>query len=845
MDAINELKQKFEEKLAGESRRVIIFWYDNNPDRDLDEISQALSDMGIRVWELKKNNSFQTQYQLEIADPLKSYLVYARFPKPNDSDVNPLLDILLYSSEFKADDIALLISRYQLDHLAIRPFIEDNRAFFNDQVRRSKLEKLLPEKPTTGQLQLGMLAVLTGSQSIHLPDIVRRLLVKGLSEETNQVYRKISSFFDVNLFWQIVGSYFGLDLKDTENCCLQHLFKALVYNHFDQEIDFDVPLSLSEQYKSRLPNTCRLFIEDWFASIPGEVEVLEDYLAQVEMEWDVDSLIDEYDYEKYERSYTFRAVEWQLMGKLLAEIANETVDVETWNNRLALRKTGHWASKEEFYQLYAVLEPALKLFSLKEQHQAKSRPQDARQWFEQYRDFYYQIDQAYRQMMLAYKDVQHYDDLAACVERFTNWYENVYLQNVAGNTDRLIREKFSAAWPITSARQQRDFYQQSIEPLLKKNVRVFVIISDALRFEAGEELSRRLRQRVNADVQLEAMQAILPGYTQLGMAGLLPWGKLDLRDDEAITVDGISSRGLENRQRILQKKEAKSGAFKLHDVLNNVTEGAERVKGLRVIYLYHDRIDALGDSQKSEEYTFEAVNDALHELERAVQKLLKSFGAKRIFITADHGFLYQYKKLGADRKAPAIGGKVIDGNRRFAVGKHLTASEGAAKISLRYLGMEHEAVIATGLNRFTAHGGMQFVHGGALPQESIIPVIECHGPKKEPNFVAVRVAMKEKIITNYRIKVTLFQEQKVSADMQPRHLRVAFYQGDERISNEVTLVFDRAGDAAARHQEVFFALIERPYEMGERCELRMYDEGYPKTEPHKETFELRLYDALY
>jgi hypothetical protein len=104
--------------------------------------------------------------------------------------------------------------------------------------------------------------------------------------------------------------------------------------------------------------------------------------------------------------------------------------------------------------------------------------------------------------------------------------------------------------------------------------------------------------------------------------------------------------------------------------------------------------------------------------------------------------------------------------------------------------------------------------------------------------------MRSNVITHYRFNVLFFQEQKVSPDLRPRHLRVALYRGDERISNEVNLIFDSEQEAPERHQEVTFTLIEGQYPVGEGCDLRMEDVTGSKTELYeKEPFELRVYDV--
>ena len=63
----------------------------------------------------------------------------------------------------------------------------------------------------------------------------------------------------------------------------------------------------------------------------------------------------------------------------------------------------------------------------------------------------------------------------------------------------------------------------------------------------------------------------------------------------------------------------------------------------RLVYIYHNVIDAIGDDRKTERKTFHAVTDAISELNSLVKKVHSSFNVSKVFITSDHGFLYNYR----------------------------------------------------------------------------------------------------------------------------------------------------------------------------------------------------------
>src|SRR5690606_26620081 len=164
------------------------------------------------------------------------------------------------------------------------------------------------------------------------------------------------------------------------------------------------------------------------------------------------------------------------------------------------------------------------------------------------------------------------------------------------------------------------------------------------------------------------MLASLPAYTQLGMASLLPHQQLSIAENKTVLADGLPTNGLANRTKILQEANENAVAYRLDDFMEwSRQEVEEQLKGKRLVYLYHDVIDATGDSKKSERATDEAADRAIDALQRAIDRLSR-LQAKRIFVTADHGFLFQYPKIEADVKISAVQGDIRDANRRFAIG---------------------------------------------------------------------------------------------------------------------------------------------------------------------------------
>ncbi len=133
---------------------------------------------------------------------------------------------------------------------------------------------------------------------------------------------------------------------------------------------------------------------------------------------------------------------------------------------------------------------------------------------------------------------------------------------------------------------------------------------------------------------------MLPSYTGLGMAALLPHKALEYNESGALRVDGLPCASLEQRDKILapvQGVAVKADAF----MAMKKNQGRVFIKPHRVVYIYHNHIDAVGDSASTEDHTFDAVRKTIDEIADLVGRIINSLNGNHLVITADHGFLFQ------------------------------------------------------------------------------------------------------------------------------------------------------------------------------------------------------------
>ena len=113
---------------------------------------------------------------------------------------------------------------------------------------------------------------------------------------------------------------------------------------------------------------------------------------------------------------------------------------------------------------------------------------------------------------------------------------------------------------------------------------------------------------------------------------------MDEKND--VYVDDISSEGTSNRDKILKSKNPNSLAITYKDLEYLSSSEFKKVfTGKKVIYIYHNVIDARGDNASTEREVFEACEEAFVELKQLVNNLVNRLNAVNIYITSDHGFL--------------------------------------------------------------------------------------------------------------------------------------------------------------------------------------------------------------
>ncbi len=782
---IGSLLQLFEE-------HRIVFWYD--ADRDTRAEFDSVELPGVTKLEIV-NNEFGLKYRILRQEPKGKFLLFKSGPEPEMAE-NWLLDLQLASAVFKADHAAIWLTELGLP-LQFENVVSEHMEFFRAKTRVEALKRLLHASDTQTQMRLRMLAVCAGAEG-GLDTVVEALLGElaiGKSDALRLIER--SSLMDF-LWTQLRQTYgYKSDEPDFEDYAI-----ALFQSAYTRALHEDGVLNAEALLVFRRWKNNRHWAEafETLSTRYGNLLKIPTDLLQR-------------DYRTLMGIDHFEEIDRRIIREIVQAMSNQAVSTSDVLNWVRERRQSHW------YKTYEDIYQAISCATEFQQALAEANLQmtSPAEGVSRYTTTWYRLDQLYRKFIYHMQKSGQASLLADLYSSVENRYTNSFVLKLNDIWQDQIADM--REWKVSGFASQTNFYHDQVAEYRRKDQKVAVIISDALRFEVGEECLRRIRALDRFDAELKPMISVLPSYTQLGMAALLPHITLALAEDGSgdVISDGENTKGLSAREKILAtgRRDDSVKALKAEDVMNMRSEdGKALFRDHHIVYVYHNRIDAIGDKLQTEDQLSQAAEDAIEDLAKLVRKLT-SANFSNILITADHGFLYQHRALEESDFAIADpqGAEILFRNRRFVIGRSLSHTAGMKHFSAADLGLSGnlDILIPNSINRMRVKGaGSRFVHGGAALQEIVIPVIRV-GKQRETDVGQVDVQIVvpgRSLISSGQIAVTLYQSQPVSEKIQPRELLAGIYAADGTlISDEYTLLFDfRSENAREREMPRKFLL---------------------------------------
>lgn len=825
----------------------IVFWYDGEQEF-VETVAELMLD-GVQMLRIDQLSPLEVKLRLEMEDREGRYLLYAPFHEP-EPEQDWLLDIRLYSRTFHADKASIILSEMGLKHQARRAFIKDHLSFFQSLDRFERLKKWITPNDGDTDIAIKMLAVLARAEQPDLFAVLIKLYDAFCPdghfdpEQTPKAWADIQKMGLEALFWQLVARTFGYDRKDGRN--LSDLITRIMVTDLAESIKGETPTAVAHFVlpdHTGAVNTA-VFLSQWRSHIRHHQHYRK-IAGAIGQKINDDSLVAGYEPESLMEVMTFEAVEKRIIRALRDDvIENAGHRFQKVRDMISRRLDGYWATaaysdtgEVNFYKtVYQALDIATHLFAFRRQFDAGLSYPDPAAMYRAYTDELFAFDQFYR-MFNEYADTVEkagWDVLKSLRESVESCYTGWFLENISLAWGDFLESKEAGLlnhWQIPGIINQHRFFTSHVAPVLEANpkTRVFVIISDALRYEAAAEFCGQVNSRYRFRAELSSMLGVLPGYTALGMAALLPHDSLSFKDNGDVLANGKPTASMSQRDKILS--EYAGTAIRADDLMTmSKDRGREFVKPYRVIYIFHDRIDAIGDKAATEGETFHAVRKAIDDLQALVSFIINNLGS-RVIVTADHGFIYHERPAEPiDRSSVAPSGTdIVKTHKRFILGKDLepsghafygnTAITAGTQSSLSF-------AIPKGNKRFHFAGGARFFHGGAMPAEIIVPVVtvsEARGSKLAATEVRrVGVALlgtPKKIVSNIP-RFKFIQTAPVSERVHPRILKISLRDGNELISNEETVTFDsRTAVVEERTRTVKLNLKSGPFDRHRQYDL--------------------------
>lgn len=773
-------------------RNRLVFWYD--PEHQWAKAFETFEDEGIHKIQVV-NNEFGTKVAIHRdPDPYARYLLYFPHARPRDAE-NWLLDLLLQGHEYKADRASLALQEVGLPYDFLH-VVEEHLSFFESTKRIQAFRQLLTPDEDPRSLRLKMMAVLTGAA----PEIDALLLYFLGKADAELSIDPVEACFNsarlVEPFWKEVAVAFGYA---NEQPSVLDFVAAL----FRWDSPLDSGVSLDQHAK--------VFLQRWKDS-QAHSGTFRKWSAKLEADLHVATRLDALEnIQAVERSDTFAAFEKFIIHGLCRAFekgASGTSLLATIQNR----RSSFWFPDHQ--DGYEALEQAIRFRELMAAAELTMETADA--GITRYMISWHQVDTAYRRFCF---HLRRYGQVAL-MERIAEWVEKNYVNNyllplVDQWSDQV---RGMTTWGCSPLPNQTAFFRHFVQPFLDKGQKVFVVVSDALRFEAATEFAARLRAENRWTAEMEAVLASLPSYTQLGMASLLPGEERGIQLPEGtVAVDGRNTTGTAARNQILAAAVGgKATAIQAEAFMemNTKTEARALMRDHEVIYIFHNVIDKVGDSLTTEVKTAEAVEDAFAELLQILRKIANANG-NNMLLTADHGFLFQQTEVEeADDLPLPNASEWLFRNRRFALGQGIEANTSVKAFSAKELGLtgDWSAAFPLALGRFPLQGsGKRYVHGGLSLQEVIVPVLRIHKARTDDtDRVEVELLRVPARITTGQISMALYQDRPIADKTLPRTLRIGVFAPDGTALSEVrTLTFDSADPEPRQREKILGLTLSR------------------------------------
>ena len=825
VEIISSLNEIYNKPLKDGEERKIVYWIDVEKDYvgRIDEINIP----NVKKHILEKDNYFYTKYLLEEEDSSSNYLIYTNEELGEDVD-NWLLDNMLYSETYYVDRVSLIMKDLNIP-TEWRSVVSKNIKFFDTKSNYQRFKDYEITNYSDIEIELAMISALAKQKSVNFEESLRAILIDSLEDESNKILSRIDKHFNLNRFWHYVEHFYGFKQEEKN---LKKLMIHLMITRLSQNLAYKDLAPYKEFISESNRGNCYIFLDRWM-NHRVDAPYYNEYAREIEKEININKLIETVDIEDIKQVEVFPIVDKSIINYILVSLENRLEDYEEYLKLIRLRESKHFY--EEYKEFYEGLYYAVKMFQFKKENSQISIEKPS-QMFRSYTEKYYLMDFYYRKFYISFDNKNDNEVMQRLRTLVENLYTNWYMVELSYNWTQALSLNKTEFWNIDSIIRQGEFYNDFINKKIQDGERVYVIISDALRYEIAMELKKKLIFESLGEPEITSILGGLPTNTKMGMARLLPHKNIELKGNGQVYVDKMATNSTVGRDYILKSKVENSLAIDSKEfMLKKPAELLEIARNNSLIYIYHDSIDALGDDASSEIYAFDGAEKAIEEINKIVTMIERTRLVSNIYITSDHGFIYQRDPLEEVDKLSKEKIDSIESKRRYIISSEDRDIDSMLKYSLKdTLGENSNLnvyVPKANIRLKTQGPGANFVHGGAALQEIVVPVLfyrtkgSSTSNVKKAEKTKIKLTTISRSITNSIFTLDFFQTEKVGGKIIS--VKVNVYMVDDKdniISNQQTLLGDKVSENPEdRNMSINFILQPKDYDRNKNYYLIIKD----------------------
>lgn len=747
-----------------------------------------------------KGGWFTVKYNLDHAWADKRVVLYMDMPSPlkqkSLQEKFPLMDVLVANLEYCPLDYAAFMQQYHLP-ASMTTFVEKNLQLLQSAAVMRLLQPYYEEGTIQKEIAVrGLLSSFLHQQRVLEWDaILIHILLLGRGSEQKKRVDFFAKLRTAPLVKEALDgkltAIFGVTYDDNTSDKIARIVQILKYNAIVQNLS---PIEADDYKVNRINDAVALQqmnrILELALSHSKSAEAFMETLQELGQD-----IRDEEIIRRYGAEADYHFIPEQLCIPILRKLMEKYLPDEPQKvlNRIETLKLTHNNNGE----LNTIMDYVTLVARLYEQMASNARtPATPDEYVVRYETDYYLIDQLYRVCTETYYKILPTHPLYETAQDVKKTADGSYAKwcnrlNLEWTQCLLDGGGLNALYGL----RQQDFYSTLIRPIQKK---VAVIVCDALRYELAKSLVQELAKSKHI-AKISSALAMLPTETKFCKPSLLPHKSLTLfgtTDEQNMCVDNKLLDTTQKRSEHLESYREKSVCVPFEEVAQYNQDKNREVFKNSLVYIFHDSIDTTGHDGTGKQIVA-GCTQAIQELSTLVSKILSSYNVTEVYITADHGFIFNDMPM-AEKDKLKVTDEFLEKKSRY----YLTTSAQPVPHIVKYplgeaSGIDNSAgmyvAVPEGTNRLAAPaGGYVFAHGGASLQEMVIPVVTCRQERqdnKQP--VGVMLLDRKLSIISSRLRFKLLQTDAVNMDMKERTVTIGLYVNDKPVTAIQTLTLDR------------------------------------------------------